>query len=87
MAAGKEWLEDLLGEEVVSFAYPHGAYDAETMRLVEEIGLTSGCTTERGATHRGCESLCAAAYSCRRHPIDVFEERLEQICGTSATMQ
>ena len=86
VAAGKEWLEDLLGKEVVSFAYPHGAYDAETMSLVEEVGLRKRVHHRARGHRRGRESLCAAAFPADDTPIDVFEMRLEQIYDPSATI-
>ena len=39
----KSLLEDHLGQEVSSFAYPHGYHSAVTKRLVREAGYTSAC--------------------------------------------
>jgi peptidoglycan/xylan/chitin deacetylase (PgdA/CDA1 family) len=39
-----KWLlEDRLGQEILSFAYPHGYHCATTKRLVREAGYTSAC--------------------------------------------
>ena len=35
-----------LGENVVAFAYPSGAFDADTMRIVADSGLAFGFTTD-----------------------------------------
>ena len=35
-----------LGEPVIAFAYPSGAFDAATMRIVEDSGMTFGFTTD-----------------------------------------
>ena len=35
-----------LGTEVIAFAYPSGAFDADTMRIVADSGMTFGFTTD-----------------------------------------
>lgn len=39
-------LREHLGEPVVAFAYPSGAFDAATMRIVAGTGMTFGFTTD-----------------------------------------
>ena len=39
----KDMLEDALGHEVASFAYPHGFHRAQTRRVVQSAGFTSAC--------------------------------------------
>ena len=39
-------LREHLGEAVVAFAYPSGAFDAATMRIVADSGMTFGFTTD-----------------------------------------
>ncbi|MBE0547620.1 MAG: polysaccharide deacetylase family protein [Rubrivivax sp.] len=46
--ASKSDLEDLLGTEVHSFAYPYGAVDAACAAAVREAGYRSACTTDPG---------------------------------------
>jgi len=51
----KQTLEEILGEPVQSFAYPHGGardFTAETERLVREAGYTSGCAAFGGLVQR-----------------------------------
>lgn len=43
IAISKAMLEDRLGQEVRSFAYPHGYGSATTRRLVRQAGFTSAC--------------------------------------------
>lgn len=51
---GKNWLEDILGEPVVSFCYPQGKFNRETPGLVKQAGFLGGehafstCTLSRG---------------------------------------
>lgn len=44
----KEWLEDLLGKEVVSFCYPSGFFDTESVTVVKEAGFRGARTTLLG---------------------------------------
>ena len=39
----KDLLEQHLGREVTSFAYPYGYYTSDVQRLVKETGFTSAC--------------------------------------------
>lgn len=39
----KDLLEQYLGREVTSFAYPYGGYNSGVRRLVKEAGFTSAC--------------------------------------------
>jgi peptidoglycan/xylan/chitin deacetylase (PgdA/CDA1 family) len=45
IALGKQRLEALLGHEVHSLSYPHGAFDEESVRLTGEAGFTVAVTT------------------------------------------
>lgn len=44
----KKTLENLLGTKVVSFAYPYGAFDNDTIDVVKKAGFTSAVTTISG---------------------------------------
>jgi len=41
-------LEDILGEDVISFAYPYGALDERCADAVKQAGYASACTTRTG---------------------------------------
>jgi peptidoglycan-N-acetylglucosamine deacetylase len=41
---GKRWLEDVLGQPVVSFCYPRGKFNATTIALVREAGFLGART-------------------------------------------
>ncbi|GMR16734.1 MAG: hypothetical protein BMS9Abin31_1106 [Gammaproteobacteria bacterium] len=41
-------LQDVLGQEVKHFAYPYGLYDPEQLKIVEEAGYESACSTRSG---------------------------------------
>ena len=40
----KKFLENVLDRPVRSFSYPHGAYTADTVKLVREMGFDASCT-------------------------------------------
>ncbi|MFZ0284384.1 MAG: polysaccharide deacetylase family protein [Terriglobales bacterium] len=42
---GKRWLEDVLGERVISFCYPRGKFNRTTPVLVREAGFLGARTT------------------------------------------
>lgn len=44
----KAALEDVLGSEVASFAYPYGAWDARSVNAVRAAGYRAACTTRTG---------------------------------------
>lgn len=44
----KQRLQNVLGGEVVSFAYPYGRYNAESIELVRRAGFTTAVTTQSG---------------------------------------
>ncbi len=45
IATSKRLLEEWLGQEVFSFAYPNGAYDDRARATVRELGFAVACTT------------------------------------------
>lgn len=44
----KEYLEQLLGQKIDSFSFPHGDYNTETIRMVKESGFTNALTCKSG---------------------------------------
>jgi peptidoglycan/xylan/chitin deacetylase (PgdA/CDA1 family) len=51
LQVSKDRLEQIVGEEVASFAYPHGYHRAVTRRLVREAGFTSGAAVRNRVSH------------------------------------
>ncbi|MCE5387091.1 MAG: polysaccharide deacetylase family protein [Acidithiobacillus sp.] len=49
----KEDLENLLGQEVCTFAYPYGAMDIRERDLVQQSGFLAAVTTQRGRARVG----------------------------------
>lgn len=48
LSDSKATLEDALGGEISSFAYPYGAWDARCANAVREAGYRAACTTRTG---------------------------------------
>lgn len=44
----KIWLENLLGEKLVSFAYPFGFFNDSAKKVVKELGFDFGVATDSG---------------------------------------
>ena len=47
----KQNLEVLLGEPVISFAYPYGSYNATVKQLTERAGFRCAVATDRGGLY------------------------------------
>jgi peptidoglycan/xylan/chitin deacetylase (PgdA/CDA1 family) len=47
----KDQLEQTVGGEVTSFAYPHGYFRSTTRRLVREAGFTAACAVKNRLSH------------------------------------
>lgn len=43
----QHFLHDIIGQEINHFAYPHGDYTPEIIRLLEKSDFNSACTTKR----------------------------------------
>jgi peptidoglycan/xylan/chitin deacetylase (PgdA/CDA1 family) len=61
----KRLLEDRLGTEVASFAYPHGYADARLRRSVREAGYRSACAVRNLLSHPGDDPWFLARLTMR----------------------
>jgi len=52
IVGSKKVLEDHLGQEVRSFAYPHGYYSPPVRKMVQQAGYTSACAVKNGLSGR-----------------------------------
>ncbi|MBJ7337657.1 polysaccharide deacetylase family protein [Mycolicibacterium sp.] len=62
---GKQLLEDHLGREVPSFAYPHGFQSARLQREVEAAGYTSACGVMDALSSHDDRAFCLARLTVR----------------------
>lgn len=57
LAGTRAWLSDVLGRDVTSMSYPHGAVDGRVRRAVFDAGYTHSATSVFGAHVRGGDTL------------------------------
>jgi len=77
---GKARLQDILGREVTSFAYPYGApsdYTPETVALVREAGFACACSNFHDLVWRGSDPFQLPRALVRDWDGDEFARRLE----------
>ena len=60
MAHSKELLQDHLGQEVSSFAYPYGYQTARLRQLARETGYTSACAVRHAKSSLNDDAFCLA---------------------------
>jgi peptidoglycan/xylan/chitin deacetylase (PgdA/CDA1 family) len=75
----KEWLQQLLGEGVLTFAYPDGAHDAATKAIVAEGGFEGACTTSRGAVTARADLLAMPRLGVDDQPAELLEPQLSSL--------
>jgi peptidoglycan/xylan/chitin deacetylase (PgdA/CDA1 family) len=49
----RQWLEEVLAQPVISFAYPSGIYNGDTVGAVRAAGFSAACTVEQGCVQVG----------------------------------
>ena len=69
-------LEALLGQEVASFAYPHGSSPSATVAAVAEAGFACACSSDPDAVFRGADLLRLPRLVVRNWDGDEFERWL-----------
>jgi peptidoglycan/xylan/chitin deacetylase (PgdA/CDA1 family) len=52
LSQSRQTLENILDQPVTTLSYPHGIYNTETERLVEESGYQMACCSQNGIVHR-----------------------------------
>jgi peptidoglycan/xylan/chitin deacetylase (PgdA/CDA1 family) len=76
--ASKIYLEHALNHRVDAFAYPFGAYQPETVPLVQQAGFFCACSTVEETVWRGNNRLELPRFEVQDWPEPVFEARLQQ---------
>lgn len=75
ITTSKRFLEDLLGAEIQSFAYPRGDHDVRVRTLVEEEGFRAAVTTREHLVRAGADWLALPRVGTGRH----LEHRLRAL--------
>ena len=63
VSGSRRALETLLGVEVASFAYPHGAYDPRSRAAVVRAGFSSGVAVKNAISHPGDDPFAIARWT------------------------
>lgn len=63
LQVSKAQLEQLIGQRVDSFAYPHGAYDARVRGAVIAAGYRSAAAVKNAVCHRGDDPFAIARWT------------------------
>jgi len=65
--SSKAWLEDLIGAEVRSFAYPHGHHNQRCRREVIAAGYRSAAIVMNAVAQPGADPFALARLTIERH--------------------
>ncbi len=74
----RKQLEALVGEEITTFAYPHGEYSPDTVRLLREEGFDSAVTVEHKLALPGSDLMRLPRFGVHDVSGDEFRQQLEQ---------
>jgi peptidoglycan/xylan/chitin deacetylase (PgdA/CDA1 family) len=66
VTASKVWLEDVIGREVRSFSYPHGAYDSRVRQAVMAAGYRSAVAVKNALSHGDDDPFAIARWTVMR---------------------
>ena len=72
----REQLEALVGRPVTSFAYPHGALNADTVAIVKAAGYTTACCSRSDVAAASAPPLALPRLWVRNHDGPRFERWL-----------
>jgi peptidoglycan/xylan/chitin deacetylase (PgdA/CDA1 family) len=77
----KDRLQDLLGREVTSFAYPHGVVTPDAVATLREAGFTCACGSQAEAVFRGADPFQLPRLCVRNWDGDTFARWLRWWVG------
>jgi peptidoglycan/xylan/chitin deacetylase (PgdA/CDA1 family) len=73
----KECLERIIKSSVLTMAYPHGAFNADTLQAVRDIGIQVACTTKESFVEKGDDCLKLPRFGVGNWDLDTFIQRIE----------
>ena len=76
--SSKARLEELLGRQVTSFAYPHGDLSVETAGIVREAGFARACSTRAGLVELSTDPFRLPRVQVQDWDGDEFARRLSR---------
>ena len=85
MQQSREQLEEITGNPVTTFAYPHGAYSRETVRAVRDSGFECAVTVEQKIAFPDTDPVLLPLFGVKNHHADEFRQQLETWFGHATT--
>jgi peptidoglycan/xylan/chitin deacetylase (PgdA/CDA1 family) len=80
IATNRRYLQDVLGREVSSFAYPYGGFDAETVRICRGMGFRAASTVVRGPVWPWSDPLLLPRNEVKAQTALEFEALVDALC-------
>jgi peptidoglycan/xylan/chitin deacetylase (PgdA/CDA1 family) len=77
----KQYLEEVLGKPVVSFAYPYGGkedYTPDTISLVQQLSFSQACSTVPGFVSSNSDPFRLSRNSVENWNGEEFEKKLSE---------
>lgn len=72
-------LKEITGKDIVSFAYPHGEYNENTLAIMEACGINYACTTDCGAVYTKTNKLALPRMLVENMNGSIFKGKLESL--------
>lgn len=73
----KNFLEKMYKKKIISFAYPHGSYNENTLKLMKETGFKNACTTEERPVTRKTDPYRLPRFMVLDWTGKEFEQKLQ----------
>jgi hypothetical protein len=67
-----------LKSPVLTMAYPHGAYNADTLKAARDIGIQIACTIKESFIEAGGDCLKLPRFWVGNWNLDTFTKRIEE---------
>ncbi len=80
IAVNRRYLQDVLGREVSSFAYPYGGFDAETVRICRGMGFRAAVTVVQGPVRPWSDPLLLPRNEVKAQTALEFEALIDDTC-------
>jgi peptidoglycan/xylan/chitin deacetylase (PgdA/CDA1 family) len=81
IAGSKKRLEEIIGHEITSFAYPYGTradYDQTSIDVVRETGFQRACSNFGGALHKSTDPFQLPRFLVRDYGGEEFQINLRE---------
>ena len=77
----RDRLQEILGFPVATFAYPHGEYSPETIRILEDAGFECAVTVEQKLAGSDTDAMKLPRFGVKDVGGDAFLAQLKQWFG------